>query len=108
MDAQISALERAFALANSGRCSTVQDIRRHLSAEGHYVDALTGPTLLRQLRTIMTKARALSAVRSPKLVLMYPDQVVLVAPEFLAQPTAFSNRLRRADPAPAKVVTQLL
>lgn len=43
-------IERAFALARSGECRTVDEIRKRLNAEGLMTHRLTGPTLLKQLR----------------------------------------------------------
>lgn len=53
-------LERAFALARSGDCSTVDEIRHRLKAERYeQVDAhLSGPSLSRQLRSLCVAARA--------------------------------------------------
>jgi hypothetical protein len=47
----LTTLERAFALARSGSCATVNDIRLQLRAERFdQVDAhLAGPTIRRQL-----------------------------------------------------------
>lgn len=56
-------LERAFALAESGECATVNDIRLRLKAERHdQVDAhLAGPAIARQLRQLCEAARATRA-----------------------------------------------
>lgn len=53
-----TALERAFELAKSGDCGTVDDIRKRLKAEGYRSETVTGPTLLKQLRTLITAARS--------------------------------------------------
>lgn len=55
-------LERAFALARSGGCASVDDIRRQLKLERfEQVDAhLAGPSLMRQLRLLCETARAQS------------------------------------------------
>jgi hypothetical protein len=58
MDTSKTQLERAFELAGSGRCDTVSDIRKALSAEGYSTDQLTGSTLFRQLRTLIADAKA--------------------------------------------------
>ncbi len=52
-------LERAFALARSGDCATVNDIRIALKAERFdQVDAhLAGPAIARQLRLLCEQAR---------------------------------------------------
>ncbi|MDQ4088477.1 MAG: hypothetical protein M3177_10795 [Pseudomonadota bacterium] len=53
-------LERAFALARSGACASVNDIRLRLKQERFdQVDAhLAGPSLARQLRELCAGARA--------------------------------------------------
>ncbi len=55
-------LERAFDLARSGECATVDDIRSRLKAERHdQVEAhLAGRSIKRQLAKLCTDARALA------------------------------------------------
>lgn len=52
-------LERAFTLARSGSCATVNDIRMQLRAERFdLVDAhLAGPAIARQLRELCIESR---------------------------------------------------
>ncbi len=52
-------LERAFALARSGDCPTVPEIRSRLRREGYEeVEAhLAGPMISRQLRELCEEAR---------------------------------------------------
>jgi hypothetical protein len=52
-------LERAFALARSGSCATVSDIRLMLKRERYdQVEAhLAGPSLSRQLRALCDQAK---------------------------------------------------
>lgn len=52
-------IERAFALARSGTCASVNDIRQRLREERfEQVDAyLTGPSLGRQLRALCQEAQ---------------------------------------------------
>ena len=52
-----STLERAFELARTGNCRTIDDIRRQLSREGfELVHAhISGGMITRQLREAMTK-----------------------------------------------------
>ena len=52
-------LERAFILARSGTCASVNDIRLKLRAERFdQVDAhLAGPSLTRQLRALCSEAK---------------------------------------------------
>lgn len=56
-------LERAFALARSGTCASVNDIRVKLRAERFdQVDAhLAGPSIARQLRELCLESRASEA-----------------------------------------------
>ncbi len=56
---QPTTLERAFVLARSGSCASVNDIRQRLRAERFdQVDAhLAGPSLGRQLRELCVEAR---------------------------------------------------
>ena len=49
-------LERAFDLAKSGKCGSVDDIRRVLISEGFQVSQLEGPLLRRQLRDLIAYA----------------------------------------------------
>ena len=65
MDSKVSALERAFQLAESGRLATVDDIKKQLKQEGYEVifSIITGPSLRSQLRDLI-KAAHLGARRS--------------------------------------------
>ena len=56
---ELTTLERAFALARSGECLTINDIRARLKSERFdQVDAhLAGPAIARQLRTLCVEAR---------------------------------------------------
>ena len=60
MNAAPTTLERAFALARSGTCANVHEIRQQLRAERFdQVDAhLVGPTIARQLRELCLEARS--------------------------------------------------
>ncbi len=48
MKQNVTALERAFELARSGRYASVQDIKRRLAEEGYYSDQVSGPILMDQ------------------------------------------------------------
>jgi hypothetical protein len=50
-------IERAFDLARSGECKTINEIRSRLKAEGYDEGPIEGHTLLLQLRTLMAEAR---------------------------------------------------
>lgn len=58
VDANVSALERAFQLAEAGRVATVDEIRKHLRQEG-YDDGVvdSGRSLASQLRGLIKAAR---------------------------------------------------
>ena len=53
MQADKTAIERAFDLARSGKFKTVLAIRRELSREGYSTIQIAGPILMRQLRDAM-------------------------------------------------------
>jgi hypothetical protein len=53
MDPKKTTVERAFELARSGQCRTINEIRQQLKIEGYNEGLIVGRTLLLQLRTIM-------------------------------------------------------
>ena len=57
MDPNISTLERAFALAASGRFYKLSDIRLQLHREGYNHEMVQGPALTKQLVEAMVQAR---------------------------------------------------
>ena len=61
MNANVTVLERAFELARSGRCRTIDDIHRQLKAEGYSTHQIMGPWLHRQLRSLMQDANSRAA-----------------------------------------------
>jgi hypothetical protein len=62
MDPNVSALERAFQLARSGRVANVDDIKKQLKQEGYDVSprAFEGPSLRSQLKDLIKAARLAS------------------------------------------------
>jgi hypothetical protein len=56
MDPNVSTLERAFALASSGRFHKVSDIRLQLHREGYNYELVQGPALIKQLIEAMDQA----------------------------------------------------
>lgn len=66
MDQNVSALERAFQLADSGDYSTVADIKRRLLAEGYSDAPVEGYQLNKQLRALISKAKAKHPPTGPK------------------------------------------
>jgi hypothetical protein len=57
MDTDKTAMERAFDLARSGTCVNVRDIVRHLNAEGYIGAQIEGPSLRKQLKELVEKAK---------------------------------------------------
>jgi hypothetical protein len=57
MDHTVTALERAFALAKSGECASVADVKKRLTQEGYSVATITGPTLSKQLLALIRAAQ---------------------------------------------------
>ena len=55
-------MERAFALANSGRYVNIAQVKARLNAEGYWPEAITGPQLRSQLKVLIAAART---VRRP-------------------------------------------
>ena len=53
MRQDITTLERAFELAKSGQCATIDQIRLKLKVENFDQHLIQGPSLLAQLRAIM-------------------------------------------------------
>jgi hypothetical protein len=66
MDKSPTSLERAFALAKSGACTSVDDLKRCLRLEGYQINQIVGSTLSRQLRTLIAEARGLPIPQIPK------------------------------------------
>jgi hypothetical protein len=56
MDIRKTTVERAFELARSGRCRTIRDIAYQLHAEKYDISHLEGPTLRKQLQTLIDEA----------------------------------------------------
>jgi hypothetical protein len=66
MSQNITALERAFQLAESGECDSVPALKKRLQAEGYSTSQIVGRELSRQLRGLITVARAKADARGPK------------------------------------------
>lgn len=56
MDANKTTIERAFDLAGSGTCLTVNDIVSQLKLEGYAKGQIEGRSLNKQLRELIEKA----------------------------------------------------
>src|SRR5262245_54454905 len=52
-----SSLERAFELARSGKCASMDEVRWRLRAEGYSTEQLIGPVLMQQLRELLQAAK---------------------------------------------------
>jgi len=57
-------LERAFELARSGQCQSVDDIKKKLLYEGLGTEQIDGPVLRRQLRDAIADACFVSPNRT--------------------------------------------
>lgn len=57
MQQNLSALERAFELANSGSCESVAVIRKVLKSEGYSDQQVTGRALGKQLTELIRQGR---------------------------------------------------
>ena len=53
MDHKTTVLERAFALAKSGSCTSVPDIKKQLRKEGYSVAQIVGKSLSKQLQALL-------------------------------------------------------
>jgi hypothetical protein len=54
---RVTALERAFQIAKSGKCSSLTDLKKRLRAEGYSIAQITGRTLAKQLEVLIKTAR---------------------------------------------------
>jgi hypothetical protein len=57
MQPNMTAIERAFELARSGRFSNASEVKRAVAAEGYSASQIEGPALMRQLRELIQSAR---------------------------------------------------
>ncbi|MDV3251703.1 hypothetical protein DevBK_10200 [Devosia sp. BK] len=53
MKPNITALERAFELAKSGKFASVTEVKQAIAREGYSASQLEGPMLARQLRALV-------------------------------------------------------
>jgi hypothetical protein len=63
----ITALERAFELAHTGKYRSTTELRAVLKTEGYSTSQIDGPALGRQLRNIMRASRSTLAPTSVDL-----------------------------------------
>lgn len=66
MDHNITPLERAFQLARSGECHTIEDIRRRMKTEGYPTTQVDGRALSNQLRSLIQVAIGTPTPKGPK------------------------------------------
>ena len=57
MNYRMTALERAFQLAKSGKMSGITEIVRSLKRDGYATEQVQGPALIRQLTALIRSAR---------------------------------------------------
>ena len=57
MDQNVTAAERAFELAKSGICLSVEDLKRRLRLEGYATTQVVGGSINKQLRALIEAAR---------------------------------------------------
>jgi hypothetical protein len=60
MDRNVTALERAFQLAETGVSASVSDIKTQLKREGYSDAQIIGPTLVKQLKALIEVSAAVS------------------------------------------------
>ena len=63
MDQNVTALERAFQLAESGNVPSIDVLKRQLKAEGYSAATITGRTLVRQLLALIHASQRPSNLR---------------------------------------------
>ena len=61
----MTAVERAFQLARSGRVAGLAEIATSLNREGYYANQIEGPVLKRQLTNLIKAARKPSIASAP-------------------------------------------
>jgi len=57
MDQNTTVLERAFQLAKSGLCGSINEIRNQLKLEGYSTEYITGKGLTTQLKALIHSAK---------------------------------------------------
>jgi phosphohistidine phosphatase SixA len=58
MDVRKNTLEKAFELARSGKCLTIEDVVRRLNADGYNADQIQGRVLRKQLWQLIRAAKS--------------------------------------------------
>jgi hypothetical protein len=56
MKDNLTSLERAFELAKSGSCGSLEDLKRALVSEGYSTNQIVGRSLTNQLRALLNSA----------------------------------------------------
>ncbi len=64
MEHNLTTIERAFQLAETRKCTTIEELRKVLRAEGHSLNALVGRALNKQLRDLMKNANGKAPTRA--------------------------------------------
>jgi hypothetical protein len=65
MNDRPTALERAFQLAKSGRCVSIEEIDKILKRERYSPKQTSGPALRRQIREVIRSAQELQNAAKP-------------------------------------------
>jgi hypothetical protein len=99
MEKSRTALERAFALAKSGACTSVDDVKRCLRLEGYSISQIVGSALARQLRTLIAEARGLPIPRTLQGRKRRPDAI---GGKAIAEPLTEQRRSETVRNADAK------
>ena len=83
MDNNITSLERAFALAKSGKCNSVTDIKHRLNSEGYSLMAFDfGSSLRKQLRDLIDAAKkAPGTIRASTTGILSDDHLNILITE---------------------------
>ncbi len=67
MQPNLTTIERAFQLAEARKCSTIEELRKALGAEGYSPNQITGRALTKQLRDLMKGGNEKAPKRDGKL-----------------------------------------
>jgi hypothetical protein len=66
MDSKRTELERAFDLAKSGACSSINDLKHCLKLEGYSLHQIVGSSLTKQLRELIRESQGSTSPKPPK------------------------------------------
>jgi hypothetical protein len=66
MHDRLTALERAFQLAKSARCASIEEIDKILKREGYSPRQTAGPAVRRQIKELIRCAQESQSVQKPR------------------------------------------